>query len=960
MNYREDINIISNDINHNNCTIKTNINSSIIQNNISNDNNIIITTLNNLNNTLTNKSNKNSFQTLKENSNKLTTVNLDNIINTNTFNDISINSNNINHDDFTYKTNTNSSNKHINIVNDNSTFTISTNNSNNKLTSKSKKKFNQNLLENSNKISLTIVDDKINNNSSNVTSINLNNTNHNDFIYKTDTNSCNNHIDISNGNKIINTSSNKSNNKTTIKSNKKSYQNISENSDKISPTFLDNRINNNPSNEISINSNNTHHKDFIYKTNTNSFKNHSSISDDNNTTIITINNCNSTSTNKSNKKSYQNLVENSDKISITISDNIMNNNSFNDISIISSNTNHNVSTYITNTNPPSNHTNISNDNITITTSTTNSKSTNKLNMKSFQNLILDSDKKLICSLDKVRNFKHTIEKNMNSKNINNEGSTVNFDSNSIDNSNFNINITHHMNSNNIASNNFNVNSTKDQHLSLTKNISTNELTFNSNTNQSYISSYNNKNIISSNTSYIKSVTFSIINPTNNIEMTNFNNKIINKSTITTNMESLINSNSILNNTSTISSLNKSVDNHNIDLNITYNKIKSSIININNKSSNELINNTSNIPLNCISDNLILDSNLSLNSTCNINTINLRNSFSTTIYRKPTYSGLITKWKSFVPHSYKISTISSMIYRAIKICSTYELLHEEFEFIEFICQLNGYPINFIRSQIRKTFNRYWDKINGTVTNKSKKEKINDIDNTLNKRHIFVDIPFVGKSTSIFKKEIIKIAKNIDPKINIQPIERPPTTIAQNFPIKDQVPKLLKSKVVYKINCLDCESTYIGKTIRHVSKRLHEHGAKFNVTNETNSNSTITTDTYINLRRSERNKNKIVNYFPKLPNIETIVEHNNILPHSSVKQHEINNNHKMDWINFDIVARDNKNYQLLIKESILINNLKPSLNRTTTSAPLIIYPEGLKTHKPKVKIKSTGVSLPMDVV
>jgi 1-acyl-sn-glycerol-3-phosphate acyltransferase len=84
--------------------------------------------------------------------------------------------------------------------------------------------------------------------------------------------------------------------------------------------------------------------------------------------------------------------------------------------------------------------------------------------------------------------------------------------------------------------------------------------------------------------------------------------------------------------------------------------------------------------------------------------------------------------------------------------------------------------------------------------------------------------------------------------------------------------------------------------------------------------------------------------------------NIVIHSAVKQHENNNNHRIDWINCNIIARDNKNYQLLVKESLLINKLKPTLNKTTCSVPLIIFPEGLRTNKLKVKIKSTFDTLP----
>ena len=53
------------------------------------------------------------------------------------------------------------------------------------------------------------------------------------------------------------------------------------------------------------------------------------------------------------------------------------------------------------------------------------------------------------------------------------------------------------------------------------------------------------------------------------------------------------------------------------------------------------------------------------------------SFVTSIFRKPTFTQLLTKWTSFVPRHYKVSAISSMVYRAIRICSSFEIMHEEF-------------------------------------------------------------------------------------------------------------------------------------------------------------------------------------------------------------------------------------------------------------------------------------------
>ena len=92
------------------------------------------------------------------------------------------------------------------------------------------------------------------------------------------------------------------------------------------------------------------------------------------------------------------------------------------------------------------------------------------------------------------------------------------------------------------------------------------------------------------------------------------------------------------------------------------------------------------------------------------------SFTTTIYRKPTFIGLLLKWNSFVPHSYKISTISSMVCRAIRICSSYQLMHAEFEFILNLGLKNGYLLRFIYSQIRKTLNRHIE-----ISKKKKKQQ-----------------------------------------------------------------------------------------------------------------------------------------------------------------------------------------------------------------------------------------------
>ena len=44
------------------------------------------------------------------------------------------------------------------------------------------------------------------------------------------------------------------------------------------------------------------------------------------------------------------------------------------------------------------------------------------------------------------------------------------------------------------------------------------------------------------------------------------------------------------------------------------------------------------------------------------------SFSTSIYRKKTFTGLYTKWDSFTPRKYKVNLIRTLPYRCLRIFS----------------------------------------------------------------------------------------------------------------------------------------------------------------------------------------------------------------------------------------------------------------------------------------------------
>ncbi|CAF1119945.1 unnamed protein product, partial [Didymodactylos carnosus] len=82
-------------------------------------------------------------------------------------------------------------------------------------------------------------------------------------------------------------------------------------------------------------------------------------------------------------------------------------------------------------------------------------------------------------------------------------------------------------------------------------------------------------------------------------------------------------------------------------------------------------------------------------------IRQRTRYETTIYKKPTHTGLYLHWMSCQARKYKIGLIKTLTIRAIRICSSTKLLKEECEHIEQCLIRNGYPKNLIKRKIKYT-------------------------------------------------------------------------------------------------------------------------------------------------------------------------------------------------------------------------------------------------------------------
>ena len=82
-------------------------------------------------------------------------------------------------------------------------------------------------------------------------------------------------------------------------------------------------------------------------------------------------------------------------------------------------------------------------------------------------------------------------------------------------------------------------------------------------------------------------------------------------------------------------------------------------------------------------------------------------FSTSVYRKPNFTGLFTNFHSFIPLAHKRSLISCLIYRIFNLCSIYENSHTQLEVIRKLFNLNGFPSHRFDRLVHRFLNKIFE-------------------------------------------------------------------------------------------------------------------------------------------------------------------------------------------------------------------------------------------------------------
>lgn len=176
------------------------------------------------------------------------------------------------------------------------------------------------------------------------------------------------------------------------------------------------------------------------------------------------------------------------------------------------------------------------------------------------------------------------------------------------------------------------------------------------------------------------------------------------------------------------------------------------------------------------------------------------------FHKSTFSGRYLNYYSQHPICQKKGTIIGLVDRV------FSLSHPRFHYknLDLIIRIlldNCYPLSVIFDVINQ-------RLRFLIMNRDR-----DDHRTLNNSSTFITVPYLPNVTEHFRS----ITKNLDVKLSYTSLNKLNKFIKVH---KNYIPANFKTNVVYKINCSDCDASYIGQTSRMLKTRISEHKSQIN--------------------------------------------------------------------------------------------------------------------------------------
>ena len=157
-----------------------------------------------------------------------------------------------------------------------------------------------------------------------------------------------------------------------------------------------------------------------------------------------------------------------------------------------------------------------------------------------------------------------------------------------------------------------------------------------------------------------------------------------------------------------------------------------------------------------------------------------------------------------------------MFRVYSICSDYKEITDEIEKLKIIWLKNAFPLGVIEKVSLEFFNKLFIPKRVVLT--------------VPKKKLFISLTHIGKQSLLLKKRLQNIVRDQIPFCKVEVVFSSKNRLSSFFSFKDKVPKNLKSLVLYKFTCRNCNISYIGKSIRHFQVRSSEHLGISSLTNK----------------------------------------------------------------------------------------------------------------------------------
>ena len=186
---------------------------------------------------------------------------------------------------------------------------------------------------------------------------------------------------------------------------------------------------------------------------------------------------------------------------------------------------------------------------------------------------------------------------------------------------------------------------------------------------------------------------------------------------------------------------------------------------------------------------------------------------TLVFHKKTYTGLLMNCFSFVPNSYKLDLIKTLVDQIYRINNSWTGFDKELKDFKNILQKNKYPYKMIDHIVKSYLN---DKIN------CRNEKsFKNVESEIEIRYF--KPPFIGLHSKLMEKKIDQLCKRFCKSLKVK-LAFTSEKLRCAFSTKDPYQSEHLSKVVYKFACASCNASYVGQTCPHLATRIDEYFGK----------------------------------------------------------------------------------------------------------------------------------------